>query len=168
MPCYTQNITIALQNHPWYTRRRPSGFLTRPCNQSKSSHIEQIRRSIFLSSSLLSALCRNVGNSYPTPILRVYVVYMRVCIVQQFTVFTENVEKASPFLSETCLHRLSDTNVVIFANCTISEGSRDSRLPPHSSRILLWPAKWKILPRLCGPVKYVLTPWSRIQKSLKL
>ena len=48
---------IALQNQPWYTRCRPSGFFTRSSNQSKSPQIKQIRRSIFLSSSLLLALC---------------------------------------------------------------------------------------------------------------
>ena len=115
-------------------------------------------------------MCRNVGNSYPTPFLRVYVVYMRVYIVQQFTVFTENVEKASLFLSETCLHKLSNTNAVILYK--IVRYWKDLGIAgylPHSSRIPRWsaPAKWKILPRLCGLVKYVLTSWSCIQKSLK-
>ena len=114
MPYYTQNRTNALQNQPRYTRRRPGGFLTRSSNQSKSPQIKQIIRSIFLSKfTSPCSMCRNVGNSYPTPFLCVYVVYMRVYIVQQFTVFTENIEKASLFLSETCLHKLSNTNVVI-------------------------------------------------------
>ena len=42
-----------------------------------------------------------------------YLSYMRLYSVQQFIVFTENVEKASLFLSEFCLHKLSNTNVVI-------------------------------------------------------
>ena len=44
-------------NHGIYTRRRPSGFLTRSSDQSESPQMKQIRRSIFLSSSLLPALC---------------------------------------------------------------------------------------------------------------
>ena len=63
----TQNLTITLQNQPWYTRRRPSGFLTRSSNQSKSPQIKQIRRSIFLSSSLRPALCVEMQ---ATPTLR--------------------------------------------------------------------------------------------------
>ena len=134
MPCHTQNLTIALQNQPWYTRRRPSGFLTRSSDQSKSSPNQTIRRSISLSSSLLPTLCvRNVGNSYPTPFHCVYVVYIRVCIVQQFTVFTENFEKAGLFLSETCLLKLSNTNIVIL--CTILEESWDSRLQATSPKL---------------------------------
>ena len=48
-PDIHRNFT-ALQSQ-WYTR--PSGFLTRSSNQSESSQVNQIRRSIFLSSSLL-------------------------------------------------------------------------------------------------------------------
>ena len=47
------------------------------------------------------------------PLLHVYLVYMHLYIVQQFIIFTEIVEKASLFLSETSLHRLFNTNVVI-------------------------------------------------------
>ena len=43
--------------------------------------------------------------------------------VQQFIIFTENVDYASLFLSETCLHKLSNTNVVIF--CKIVRYSKD-------------------------------------------
>ena len=38
---------------------------------------------------------------------------MRLYIVHQFIIFTENVENASIFLSGSCLHKLSNTNVVI-------------------------------------------------------
>ena len=56
-------FTIALQSE-YYT----SGFLTRSSDESESSLVNQIRRSIFLSSSLLSSLCvRNVCEAYPTP-----------------------------------------------------------------------------------------------------
>ena len=43
---------VSLQSQ-WYT----SGFLTRSSDQSGSSLVNQIRRSIFLSSSLLPSLC---------------------------------------------------------------------------------------------------------------
>ena len=56
-------VTIALQSE-WYT----SGFLTRSSDQSESFLVNQIRRSIFLSSSLLPSLCvRNVYKAYPKP-----------------------------------------------------------------------------------------------------
>ena len=99
--CYKQNLPIVLQNQSRYTRS--IGFFTR------SSEVNQIRRSTFLSSSLLPALCvRNVGKTYPTamPLFHVNLVYMRLYIVQQFTIFTENVQKASLFLSETSLYKL--------------------------------------------------------------
>ena len=101
MPRYTQNLTIALQNQPWYTRCGPSEFLTRSSNQSKSPQIKQ-RQKIHFSFQFTSpcSLCKNVGNSYPTPFLRVYVVYLRAYIVQQFTVFTENVEKACLYICQ--------------------------------------------------------------------
>ena len=47
------------------------------------------------------------------PLFYVYLVYMRLYIVQQFIIFTENVEKASLFLSEISLYKLFNTNVVI-------------------------------------------------------
>ena len=65
MPWYTQTFqfTIALQSK-WYT----SGFLTISSDQSESSLVSQIRRSIFLSSSLLPSLCVwNVCKVYPRP-----------------------------------------------------------------------------------------------------
>ena len=40
------------------------------------------------------------------PLPHVYLVYMRLYIVQQFIISTENVEKASLFLSETSLLKL--------------------------------------------------------------
>ena len=133
MLCYTQNLPIALQNQPLYTRPRLSGFLTRSSDQSESSQVKQIGRSIFLPSSLLPALCvGNVGKAYPRPLLHVYLVHMHLYIVQQFIILSENVEKASPFLSGTSLHKLFNTNVI--QNCTIFQRSRDSRLPLHSSR----------------------------------
>ena len=47
------------------------------------------------------------------PLLHVYLVYVRLYIVQQFIIFTESVEKASPFLSEISLYKLFNTNVVV-------------------------------------------------------
>ena len=47
------------------------------------------------------------------PLSHVYLVYMRLYIVQQFIIFTENVEKASLFLSDISLYKLFNTNVVI-------------------------------------------------------
>ena len=76
------------------------------------------------------------------PLLRVYLVYMCLYIVQQFIIFTENVEKASLFLTETSLYKLFNTNVVS-TKCTTFQGSRDSRPPPHSSRILRFPVPAK-------------------------
>ena len=70
----------------------------------------------FFSSSLLPTLCvRNIGKAYPMsmPLFHVYLIYMHLYIVQQFIIFTENIEKASLFLSETFLHKLFNTNVVI-------------------------------------------------------
>ena len=61
-------------------------------------------------------LCvRNVGKAFPmaVPLLHVYLVYMHRYIVQQFIIFTEHVETASLFLSETSLHTLFNTIVVI-------------------------------------------------------
>ena len=49
----------------------------------------------------------------PMPLLHVYLIYMRLYIVQQFIIFTENVEKASIFLSETFLYKLFNTNVAV-------------------------------------------------------
>ena len=46
------------------------------------------------------------------PLFHVYLIYMRLYVVQQFIIFTGNVEKASLFLSETSLHKLFNTNVV--------------------------------------------------------
>ena len=45
--------------------------------------------------------------------LKMYLGYMRLYIVQQFIIFTENVERVNLFLSETFLHKLLNTNVVI-------------------------------------------------------
>ena len=42
-----------------------------------------------------------------------YLSYMHLYILQRFIIFTENVENASLFLSGICLHKLSNTNVVI-------------------------------------------------------
>ena len=47
------------------------------------------------------------------PLFHVYLVYMRLFIVEQFIIFTENVEKASLLLSETSLSKLFNTNVVV-------------------------------------------------------
>ena len=50
------------------------------------------------------------------PLFHVYLVCMRLYIVQQFITFTKNIEKASLFLSEASLHKLFNhfnTNVVI-------------------------------------------------------
>ena len=47
------------------------------------------------------------------PLFHVYLVYMRLYIVKQFLIFTENVEEASLLLSETSPHKLFNTNVVI-------------------------------------------------------
>ena len=50
--------SIALQSQ-WYTR--PSGFLTRSFDRSESSQVKQIKRSIFLSSSLLPSLVYEIS-----------------------------------------------------------------------------------------------------------
>ena len=47
------------------------------------------------------------------PLFHVYLVYMRLYIIQQFIIFIENVEKASLLLSETSLYKLFNTNVVV-------------------------------------------------------
>ena len=103
VPLYTQTLkfTIALQSE-WYT----SGFLTRSFDQSESSLVNQIRRSIFLSSSLLPSLCvRNVCKAYPRPGFSIENVlsYMRFYAIQQFIIFVRNVSSY-----------LSNTNVVLY------------------------------------------------------
>ena len=128
-------------NGQWYT----SGFLTRSSDQSERSLVNQIRRSIFLSSSLLPSLCvRNACKAHPRPGLSI-----------------ENVLKLHAPLHCTAAHNFCQKRVFII--CPIQMLSytklydiRDSRLPSHSLRILRWPepAKYKILPRPCGPVKY--------------
>ena len=65
---------------------------------------------------LFSLLCvGNVGNAYPItmPLLDVYLVYMRLNILQHFIIFTENVEKATLFLAETSLYKLFNTKFVV-------------------------------------------------------
>ena len=51
---------------------------------------------------------------YPMPLFHLHLVHMRLYIEQQFIIFTENVEKAGLFLSETSFHKLFNTNVVIW------------------------------------------------------
>ena len=141
MPCYKQNLPIALQNQSWYTR--PSRFLTRSSDQSESPQVNQIRRSIFLSSSLLPALClRNVGKAYPMamPLLRVYLFCMRLYIVQQFIIFMKTLRKQAYFCQKRFFISCSIKMLLSYTKCTIFQGSQDSRLPPHSSRILRWPS----------------------------
>ena len=159
VPWYTQThqFTIALQSE-WYT----SGFLTRSSDQSESSIVNQIRSSIFLSSSLLPSLCvRNVARPTlgPASPSKMYLSGMRLYTVQQFIIFVRNVS-----------YNLSNTKVVLYkivryskdlrvAGCLPTAWESCDGLSLQSAKILPWP---------CGPVKYVLTSWSRIKMSLKL
>ena len=59
------------------------------------------------------------------PLLHVYLVYMRLYIVQQFIIFIENVEKASLFLSETSLYISYSIQMLLsYTKCTIFQGPR--------------------------------------------
>ena len=69
MPCYSQNLTIALQNQPLYTNSRLSGFLTRSSDQSKSPQIKQIRRSFFFQ---FTSPCSTCVEMLATPTLRLF------------------------------------------------------------------------------------------------
>ena len=71
-------------------------------------------------------------------LIHVCLVNMHLHIVQQFINFTENIEKASLFLSVTSLYKLFSTNVASY--------------------------KMYDIPRLLGQQ----TSWSRIQKYLRL
>ena len=102
---YTET-SIALQSQ-WYTR--PSGFLTPTVWKFPSQPDQKIQP--FLFAVLFSLLCMyEVLASSPS---KMYLSYMRLNIVPQVIIFTENVENASLFLSETCLYKLSNTNVII-------------------------------------------------------
>ena len=108
----TEN-SIALQSQ-WYTGS--SEFLTRSSDQSDSSQSQpdqKIHFSFQFSSPF--SMCMKCWQGLPgaSSPSKMYLSYMRLYLVQQFIIFTENVENASLFLSETCFHMLPSTNVVI-------------------------------------------------------
>ena len=107
---------------PWYTQK-----LQLPCKAN--GLLDQVDSSLDLLISLKVPKSTRSQDPFFFPVLfsllylyemlasspsKMYLSYMRLYIVQQFLIFTENVENASLFWSETCLHKLSNTNVILY------------------------------------------------------
>ena len=147
----TLQFTIALQSE-WYT----SGFLTRYSDQFESSLVKQIRRSIFLSSSLLPSLCvRNVSKAYLRPGFSIGTV-LKLRAPLQFIIFVRKMSSSFVQYNVALYKIVRYSKDLGIAGCLPTAWESCDGLSMQSAKFC------------AGPVKYVLTSWSRIKMSLKL
>ena len=127
IPWYIQTFQLPLQSQ-WYTR--PSGFLTQSFDQSESSEVNQIRRSIFF--------------PFLFSFLYVYEMLARPTL-GLFSI--ENVLNLHAPLHCTAVHNFRQKRVFIICPIQMIFYTKlydilrisDGRRPTHSSRMLWWP-----------------------------